>query len=90
MSTTAQSSYSIAQQRYAQGLGNQLVVLNAETQTLVQRRLDVDLQYRMLDVQAQLMKALGGGWSAPADSSAPPAAASAPAAASTTDNHTPA
>jgi len=62
----AESSYGFAQQRYAQGLGNQLIVLNAETQTLAQRRLDVDLKYRALDVQAQLMKALGGGWTPPA------------------------
>jgi NodT family efflux transporter outer membrane factor (OMF) lipoprotein len=61
----SQASYEFAQQRYGQGLGNALIVLNAETQTLAERRLDVDLQYRALDVQAQLMKALGGGWSAP-------------------------
>lgn len=66
----AQSSYQYSQDRYAQGLGNQLVVLNAETLMLTQRRLDVDLQYRALDAQAQLMKALGGGWE-----SAPSAAA---------------
>ena len=83
---SAESSYSFAQQRYGQGLGNQLIVLNAETQTLTQRRLDVDLKYRALDVQAQLMKALGGGWTAPAGfSAAPAAAASAPAATAQND-----
>jgi len=76
----AESSYSFAQQRYAQGLGNQLIVLNAETQTLAQRRLDVDLKYRALDVQAQLMKALGGGWTTPEGFSAIPVAAPASAA----------
>jgi len=86
---SAESAYDFARQRYAQGLGNQLIVLNAETQTLTQRRLDVDLQYRALDVQAQLMKALGGGWSAPAGFSAIPAAASAPAATAQNDTKTP-
>jgi NodT family efflux transporter outer membrane factor (OMF) lipoprotein len=88
---SAESSYAFAQQRYAQGLGNQLIVLNAETQTLAQRRLDVDLKYRALDVQAQLMKALGGGWSAPQGFSAiPAAAASAPAATAKNDTLSPA
>ncbi len=89
---SAQSSYQFAQDRYAQGLGNALIVLNAETQTLAQRRLDVDLQYRALDVQAQLMKALGGGWKAdPTPTHAPAAAASAPSnTAARNDNLTPA
>ncbi len=92
----AESGYQFSQQRYAQGLGNELIVLNAETQMLAERRLDVDLRYRALDVQAQLMKALGGGWNAPttANSTAvplPTAAASAPsAAAAKNDNLTPA
>jgi NodT family efflux transporter outer membrane factor (OMF) lipoprotein len=78
---SARSAYEFAQQRYAQGLGNQLIVLNAETQWLSQQRLDVDLQYRTLDVQAQLMKSLGGGWNAASASAAPaPGAASTPAA----------
>jgi NodT family efflux transporter outer membrane factor (OMF) lipoprotein len=92
----ATSSYQYAQQRYAQGLGNELIVLNAETQMLAERRLDVDLQYRALDVQAQLMKALGGGWSAPATANStavplPDAAASAPTTtAAKNDNLSPA
>ena len=61
---SAVAAYDTAKQRYAQGLSSQLTVLNAETQWLSQRRLDVDLQYRTLDVQAQLMKSLGGGWTA--------------------------
>lgn len=63
---SAESGYSFAEQRYAQGLGNQLVVLNAETHMLTLRRTNIDLRYRALDTQAQLMKALGGGWAAPA------------------------
>jgi NodT family efflux transporter outer membrane factor (OMF) lipoprotein len=63
---SAVAAYDVAKQRYGQGLSSQLTVLNAETQWLAQRRLDVDLQYRTLDVQAQLMKSLGGGWTAAA------------------------
>ncbi len=88
-------SYDFSQKRYSQGLGNALIVLNAETQMLVQRRLEVDLQYRALDVQAQLMKALGGGWTAAASSATttPPPAVAASAPTTTTaknDNLTPA
>ena len=85
------ASYDFSQKRYGQGLGNALIVLNAETQMLAERRLEVDLEYRALDVQAQLMKALGGGWS-PATTSTPPAAAAASAATTTAknDNLTPA
>ena len=85
-------SYDFSQKRYGQGLGNALIVLNAETQMLAERRLEVDLRYRALDVQAQLMKALGGGWSAAATTNpTPAAAASAPATtAAKNDNLTPA
>jgi NodT family efflux transporter outer membrane factor (OMF) lipoprotein len=72
------ASYDFSQKRYGQGLGNALVVLNAETQMLAERRLEVDLEYRALDVQAQLMKALGGGWTANVASTPPAAAASQP------------
>ena len=88
------ASYDFSQKRYGQGLGNALIVLNAETQMLSERRLEVDLEYRALDVQAQLMKALGGGWTAGATTPTTPAAAAASAPASTTtaknDNLTPA
>jgi len=86
-------SYDFSQKRYGQGLGNALIVLNAETQMLAERRLEVDLRYRALDVQAQLMKALGGGWSAAATTNATPAAAAASAPTTTAaknDNLTPA
>jgi len=86
------ASYDFSQKRYGQGLGNALIVLNAETQMLAERRLEVDLEYRALDVQAQLMKALGGGWTANLNApSAPAAAASSPTtAAAKNDNLTPA
>lgn len=85
-------SYDFSQKRYGQGLGNALIVLNAETQMLTERRLEVDLRYRALDVQAQLMKALGGGWSAAATTNPTPAAAaaSAPTTTAKNDNLTPA
>lgn len=92
---SSQASYDFSQKRYGQGLGNALIVLNAETQTLNERRLEVDLEYRALDVQAQLMKALGGGWTATGTATTPPpaAAASTPSASTATaknDNLTPA
>jgi NodT family efflux transporter outer membrane factor (OMF) lipoprotein len=86
----SQASYDFSQKRYGQGLGNALIVLNAETQMLSERRLEVDLRYRALDVQAQLMKALGGGWAAP-PAATPTSAASAPTTtAAKNDNLTPA
>ena len=86
------ASYDFSQKRYGQGLGNALIVLNAETQMLAERRLEVDLEYRALDVQAQLMKALGGGWTADLNApSAPAASASSPTTATAkNDNLTPA
>ncbi|HEX7639713.1 MAG TPA: efflux transporter outer membrane subunit, partial [Burkholderiaceae bacterium] len=86
---SAVSSYQYAQQRYAQGLGNQLIVLNAETQMLAERQADVDLRWRALDNQAQLMKALGGGWNEPA-AGASTAVPLPPAATAATDDHPPA
>ncbi|WP_251970549.1 efflux transporter outer membrane subunit [Sphaerotilus microaerophilus] len=78
-----EAAYGLAQQRYRAGLGNYLVVLNAESQLLAQRRLAVDLAARQLDTQAALMKALGGGWADPVA-----ATASASATASTTASTT--
>ena len=87
----SQASYDFSQKRYGQGLGNALIVLNAETQMLSERRLEVDLRYRALDVQAQLMKALGGGWAVSgAAPVTPTSAASAPTTtAAKNDNLTP-
>ena len=61
---SAESAYAIATQRYKAGLGNYLNVLSAETAVLAQRRLAVDLAARALDSQVQLIRALGGGFSA--------------------------
>ncbi len=59
----AEKAYDLAMQRYKAGLGNYLVVLNAETQVLSQRRQAVELRARQFDTYLALMKALGGGWS---------------------------
>lgn len=56
----------VALQRYRAGLGGTLPVLVVEGQVLAQRRAAVDLKARVLDTQAQLMRALGGGWQADA------------------------
>lgn len=66
----AEAAYDLALQRYRAGLSNYLVVLNAETQVLQQRRLAIDLQARLAQSQVALMKSLGGGWHAPDDTAA--------------------
>lgn len=76
-----EAAYDLAQQRYRAGLGNYLLVLNAESQVLAQRRLAVDLAARTLDTQAALMKALGGGWMPIPTPTAAPAAPAASVAA---------
>lgn len=58
----AEQAHTIAEKRYAAGLGNQLTVLATETAVLAQRRNAVDLQARQLDNRLALIKALGGGW----------------------------
>lgn len=59
----AERAYGFAVQRYQAGLAGQVTVLNAESQVIAQRRLDVDLKARVLETSVSLMKALGGGWS---------------------------
>jgi NodT family efflux transporter outer membrane factor (OMF) lipoprotein len=75
--TAAEGAYDIAVQRYRAGLGNYLNVLTAETAVLAQRRLAVDLAARALDTQVGLARALGGGWQAPATTTANAPASSA-------------
>lgn len=58
----AEQAYALALQRYRAGLDSYLVVLNAESQVLAQRRLAADLRARQFDTYLALMKALGGGW----------------------------
>lgn len=61
----AESAYDIAVQRYKAGLGTYLVVLNAESGVLAQRRAAADLQARALDTQVALIRSLGGGYADP-------------------------
>lgn len=62
---SAESAYDLAVQRYKAGLSSYLVVLNAESNVLNQRRLAADLRARALDTQFALITALGGGYAAP-------------------------
>ncbi|MED5618547.1 efflux transporter outer membrane subunit [Ideonella sp. BN130291] len=62
----AESAYELATQRYKAGLGPYLTVLIAESNVLAQRRAAADLKARALDSQVALMRALGGGYTAPA------------------------
>ena len=75
----AESAYDVATQRYRAGLGTYLTVLGAETNVIAQRRLTTDLRARALDSRMLLVRALGGGYAAPAEARAL-AAAGAPAA----------
>jgi NodT family efflux transporter outer membrane factor (OMF) lipoprotein len=59
-----EQAYSLALQRYQAGLGNYLTVLTAETIVLQQRRADAELKARVLDTNVQLVRALGGGFTA--------------------------
>lgn len=61
----AEAAYALARHRYRAGLGSYLVVLSAESGVLTQRRSGIDLMARGLDAQADLMRALGGGYTAP-------------------------
>lgn len=72
----AESAWQLATQRYKAGLASYLVVLNAETSLLSQRRQAVDLKARVLDAQVALIGALGGGFGADSMPSQEPVSAS--------------
>jgi NodT family efflux transporter outer membrane factor (OMF) lipoprotein len=61
----AESAYELSLQRYRAGIGPYLNVLIAEGNVLAQRRSGADLKARAIDTQVALMRALGGGYSAP-------------------------
>jgi len=63
--------------RYRAGLGNYLTVLTAQTQQLVQDRLDADIHARAFELDVNLVRALGGGYVDPS----PLAVSAAPAVA---------
>lgn len=58
----AEAAYALAVQRYQAGLSHYLVVLQAETAVLTQRRLAAELQAHALNAQIGLVLALGGGY----------------------------
>jgi len=66
-------AYNLAVVRYKAGLGNYLTVLTAQTQELVQDRLDADLKARAFELDVGLARALGGGYVDAADGGASPA-----------------
>jgi NodT family efflux transporter outer membrane factor (OMF) lipoprotein len=59
---SAQEAYDLSVLRYREGVGNYLQVLSAESQLLVQRSLEAQLQARALDLSVDLVQALGGGF----------------------------
>lgn len=60
----AAQSLKLAQQRQRVGTGNLLQVLSAENGWLLQRKLELDSQVRLVDLRVGLIKALGGGFDA--------------------------
>ena len=62
--TAAEAAYDLATQRYRAGLGNFLVVLNAENTVIAQRRAATDLKARHLGAEVALARSLGGGLTA--------------------------
>lgn len=59
---TAQASSDLVNKRYAAGLATYLQVLATQNSTLLEQRHLVDLQSRALSLQANLSRALGGGY----------------------------
>lgn len=55
-------AYNTAVIRYRAGLGNYLTVLTAQTQQLIQDRLDADIHARAFELDVNLVRALGGGY----------------------------
>jgi NodT family efflux transporter outer membrane factor (OMF) lipoprotein len=60
----AQSAYSISRDRYRAGLDNYLTVLSSENQVFFTQALRAQLLARELNLTADLVRALGGGYSA--------------------------
>lgn len=58
---SARRAYDLAMQRYRAGLGTYLQVLIAESQIDNQKKLLIDLDARALQLDANLIRALGGG-----------------------------
>jgi NodT family efflux transporter outer membrane factor (OMF) lipoprotein len=62
----AQRSYDLTSERYRAGLDNYLSVLSSQNQVLLAQGLKAELQARRLNFSVELIRALGGGYSAPA------------------------
>jgi NodT family efflux transporter outer membrane factor (OMF) lipoprotein len=62
---SAQQAYALSLQRYRSGVGNYLQVLATQSQVLAQQRAQIDLDTRAFDLDLQLARALGGGYSTP-------------------------
>ncbi len=60
----AQSAYSITRDRYRAGLDNYLTVLSSENQVFFTQAIRAQLLARELNLTADLVRALGGGYSA--------------------------
>jgi NodT family efflux transporter outer membrane factor (OMF) lipoprotein len=60
---SAQQAYDLSLQRYRSGVGNYLQVLATQNQVLQQQRAQIDLDTRAFDLNMQLARALGGGYS---------------------------
>jgi len=60
----AQSAYSITKERYSAGLDNYLTVLSSENQVFFTQAIRAQLLARELNLTADLVRALGGGYSA--------------------------
>ena len=62
----AQRSYDLTTERYRAGLDNYLSVLSSQNQVLLAQALGAELQARRLTFSVDLVRALGGGYRAPA------------------------
>jgi NodT family efflux transporter outer membrane factor (OMF) lipoprotein len=62
----AQRSYDLTSERYRAGLDNYLSVLSSQNQVLLAQGLKAELQARRLTFSVELVRALGGGYTAPA------------------------
>jgi NodT family efflux transporter outer membrane factor (OMF) lipoprotein len=60
----AQSAYSISKERYRAGLDNYLSVLSSENEVFLTQAIRAQLLARELNLTADLVRALGGGYSA--------------------------
>jgi len=63
----AENAYAVTLDRYKAGLDNYLTVLSSQNQLLLTRALRAELLARRLSLSTDLIRALGGGYTPPAD-----------------------